>query len=205
PRATLKPRPRKISTISAVTSVTGWREPTQSRRGGMVGSTASRAAAREAPARAVRRSAKAASNSSLRALSDAPASRRCSTGREGSALRRAVRAPCLRPRTPISSASRAAASRPATAARRARRPARSRGSLTALLVRLRDLRQLRERVGVAHREVGEHLPVDLDPGGLQAGHHPRVRDLVHPRGGADAGDPQAAEVALLLAAVAVGV
>src|SRR6186997_268991 len=58
---------------------------------------------------------------------------------------------------------------------------------------------------LAHREVGEHLAIDVDLRGLQTGHEPRVAHLVLATGRVDADDPQAAELALLRAAVAVGV
>src|SRR2546421_6947996 len=50
---------------------------------------------------------------------------------------------------------------------------------------LRDLRQLLERRGIAHREVGEHFAVDLDSGAAQSVHEAAVRELVQPRGGVD--------------------
>src|ERR1700690_3267269 len=68
-----------------------------------------------------------------------------------------------------------------------------------------DLGKTSERVGVAHGDVGEHLAVELDAGQLEAVHQLRVAHAVDPCGGVDAGDPQAAEVALAVAPVAVGV
>src|SRR3954447_10473371 len=62
-----------------------------------------------------------------------------------------------------------------------------------------------ERLGVAHGNVGQHLAVQLDAGQLQAVHELRVAHAVELGGGVDAGDPQAAEVALAVAAVAVRV
>src|SRR5712664_1259084 len=58
---------------------------------------------------------------------------------------------------------------------------------------------------VEHRQVREHLAFDLDIGALQARHERAVghSELAHRR--VDAGDPQRAERALLLPAVAVGV
>src|SRR5712671_1731085 len=62
-----------------------------------------------------------------------------------------------------------------------------------------------ERRLVEDREIREHLAVDLDVGPLQARHEGAVGhpELAHRR--VDAGDPQRAELALLLPAVAVGV
>src|SRR5690349_23402419 len=62
-----------------------------------------------------------------------------------------------------------------------------------------------EGLGVAHGDVGQHLAVELDPGQLEAVDEGAVVHAVLARGGVDAGDPQAAEVALAVAAVAVGV
>ena len=68
-----------------------------------------------------------------------------------------------------------------------------------------DLGKTSEGVGVAHGDVGEHLAVELDAGQLEAVHELRVAHAVLARGGVDARDPQAAEVALAVAPVAVGV
>src|SRR5690606_33239813 len=59
-----------------------------------------------------------------------------------------------------------------------------------------------ERRGVAHREVGEVLAVDLDVGSLQTGHELRVRHVVLAAGGVDPNDPQAPELPLAGPAVA---
>src|SRR4029079_17935003 len=56
-----------------------------------------------------------------------------------------------------------------------------------------------------HRQVGQHLAIDLDLGFLQAGHEGAVAHAQLPDGGVDAGDPERADHALLVAAVAVGV
>src|ERR1700689_188240 len=68
-----------------------------------------------------------------------------------------------------------------------------------------DLGETSEGVCVAHGDVGEHLAVELDAGQLEAVHQLRVAHAVDPRGGVDAGDPQAPEIALAVAPVAVGV
>src|SRR3954454_18538633 len=62
-----------------------------------------------------------------------------------------------------------------------------------------------ERLGVAHGDVGQNLAVQLDAGQLEAVHELRVAHAVQLRGCADAGDPQATEVALAVAAVTVRV
>src|SRR5919112_4261867 len=60
-----------------------------------------------------------------------------------------------------------------------------------------------ERLGVAHGDVGQHLAVELDAGQLEAVDERAVAQAILARGGVDAHDPQAAEVALAVAAVAV--
>src|SRR5437762_705072 len=62
-----------------------------------------------------------------------------------------------------------------------------------------------ERGRVADREVGEHLPVELDAGLRAAVHELVVREPVAARGRVDPGDPEAPEVTLPDLAVAVGV
>src|SRR3954452_21200602 len=62
-----------------------------------------------------------------------------------------------------------------------------------------------ERLGVAHGDVSQHLAVQLDTGQLQPVHELRVAHAVELGGGVDAGDPQATEVALAVAAVTVRV
>src|SRR6185436_9548128 len=66
-------------------------------------------------------------------------------------------------------------------------------------------RDLRERGLVAHREVGEHLAVDLEVGPLESRHEHAIAhdELAHRR--IDARDPERAKLALLHAAVAVRV
>src|SRR4029077_12537242 len=58
---------------------------------------------------------------------------------------------------------------------------------------------------LAHGDVGEHLAVDFDLGRLQPRDEPRVRDVVLAARGVDADDPEAAELALPRAPVAVRV
>src|SRR5215212_5353568 len=51
-----------------------------------------------------------------------------------------------------------------------------------------------KRRAIADRHLGQHLPIDLDAGGLQAGHEPTVAQPVLARRRVDADDPQAVEV-----------
>src|SRR3954454_235813 len=60
-----------------------------------------------------------------------------------------------------------------------------------------------ERFGVAHGNVGQDLAVQLDTGQLQPVHELRVAHAVELGCGVDAGDPQAAEITLAVAAVTV--
>src|SRR5215217_2355817 len=67
------------------------------------------------------------------------------------------------------------------------------------------LRNRGERFRLPHREVGEHLAIDLDAGGVQSVDEHAVRHVVLPRRGVDTHDPEAAEIALLVLAVAIRV
>src|SRR4051794_33631063 len=89
----------------------------------------------------------------------------------------------------------------------------SRGALGVLLaVRLRSgsgrlpgaLGKASERLGIADGDVREDLAVHLDLGEAKAVHELAVGQPLATRRGIDAGDPEAAEVALLVAAGAVG-
>src|SRR5215211_5104838 len=62
-----------------------------------------------------------------------------------------------------------------------------------------------ERLGVADGDVGEHLAVELDAGLAQAVHELAVAHALAASGGVDTHDPEAAKVALAVAAVAVGI
>src|SRR5450631_3963522 len=64
---------------------------------------------------------------------------------------------------------------------------------------------LAERGLVEHREVGEDLAIHVDAGLLQARHELAVRDTRLAGARVDAGDPERAEFALPVAAVAIGV
>src|SRR5687767_6071425 len=63
------------------------------------------------------------------------------------------------------------------------------------------LGDLAERGGIANREVGEGLTVECDPGLREAVDQAAIGQAMQPGGGVDAHDPQAPEVALLVAAV----
>src|SRR5579885_810838 len=58
---------------------------------------------------------------------------------------------------------------------------------------------------LAHREVRQNLAVELHPGELEPVHELRIGQAVLARSGIDPLDPQAAKVALAVAAVAIGV
>ena len=65
--------------------------------------------------------------------------------------------------------------------------------------------QRTERVGVGHRQIGQHLAVDLDAGQVQPVDQAAVAQAVEASPGVDALDPQLAEVPLAGAAVPEGV
>src|SRR5581483_9782042 len=58
---------------------------------------------------------------------------------------------------------------------------------------------------VHHSHVGQDLAVEFDRGFLQAVHEHAVGHAVFTRGRVDTGDPQCAEHALLVAAIAIGI
>src|SRR4051794_26265169 len=62
-----------------------------------------------------------------------------------------------------------------------------------------------ERLGIANGDVRQDLAVELDLGQPQSVHQLAVGHALAARGGVDADDPKAPEVALLVAAIAVGV
>src|SRR5262245_28458195 len=69
----------------------------------------------------------------------------------------------------------------------------------------RQLDELVKRGGIVDGDVGERLPVQFDQCPLQPGDKLAVAQAPHATGGVDANDPQATEVALANAPVAVGV
>src|ERR1700680_551528 len=70
---------------------------------------------------------------------------------------------------------------------------------------LGDRDQLAEGLGVANRQVREHLAIDVDPGQLQSVHELVVRHPLAARGGVDPRDPQLAHVPLAGTPVAIGI
>src|SRR5271156_7055246 len=62
-----------------------------------------------------------------------------------------------------------------------------------------------ECLGLADRNIGQHLAVEVEPGQLDAVHELRVGQPVLPCAGIDALNPQRAKIALAVAAVAIGV
>src|SRR5207248_9526953 len=93
--------------------------------------------------------------------------------------------------------------------RRAERGARAkpglRGPALVREVRLDLAGDLVESRLVGNGEVREHLAVDVDVGALQARHERAVAHAELAHRGVDARDPQRAELALPLAAVAIGI
>src|SRR5438552_498672 len=70
---------------------------------------------------------------------------------------------------------------------------------------LRRLDDRGEGRGFGNGELGEHLAIDLDPRPGEAGNEPAVGQPVLARRRVDALDPQRAEFALAVLAVAIGV
>ena len=63
--------------------------------------------------------------------------------------------------------------------------------------------QLVEGLDVLVSHLSQDLAVKLDAGNLQAVHELRVRDVVQASGSVDAGDPERADLALLVAAITI--
>ena len=70
---------------------------------------------------------------------------------------------------------------------------------------LGDGNQFAEGFGVANRQIGEHLSIDVDAGQLEAMHELVVRHPLAAGCGVDPGDPKLAHVALAGPPVAIGV
>src|SRR6516165_1893716 len=62
-----------------------------------------------------------------------------------------------------------------------------------------------KRLGLADRDVGQHLAVEIEPGELYAVHELRISEAVLARAGIDPLDPQRTKVALAVTPVAVGI
>src|SRR5262249_55901934 len=65
------------------------------------------------------------------------------------------------------------------------------------------LGELRERRRIHHRQLRQHLAIQMDSGLLERGDEPRVRQPRRPAGGVDPDDPEAPRLALFLLAAAV--
>ncbi len=68
-----------------------------------------------------------------------------------------------------------------------------------------SLGQLAKRGHIFKRQMGQQLAVDFDAGAAQTIHQSAVRNTTNSGARIDANDPQRAELALFLAAIAVGV
>src|SRR5262245_20921225 len=77
--------------------------------------------------------------------------------------------------------------------------------LSGLRLRLRQLRERAERLGIRDRQLRQDLAVDLDARSLESRDQPAVREPVQAGRRVDAGDPEHAELALALLAVAIRV
>jgi len=72
-------------------------------------------------------------------------------------------------------------------------------------LRLGQIGQLREDPGIMDGNVGQHFAVNLHIGHFQAMYQLTVVEAIQPRRGIDAGNPQAAEIALAVTPIAKGV
>lgn len=70
---------------------------------------------------------------------------------------------------------------------------------------LGNLDQLGECIGIGDRHVGEDLAVESDPGLFEPVHELGVGQAADAGGRVDAGDPKAADFALLIATIAIDV
>src|ERR1017187_1146191 len=214
-----------------LTTVRGCRRPTRGARGGSVTSMARARCFWRRSKRTEDSSSeeKAASASRFSALIAAPKLAFCSFGTPLSCLRSAVIAPCCWPSHRTWSARTSAGRRPASdeafsravfnsskkALRFSSTEARSsatrrRGS--GVRGRGRGRRQpecglgggddVREPLRILHRDLREDLAVHVGAGLLQARHELAVAEIMQARGRVDADDPETAELALLLLAVA---
>ena len=68
---------------------------------------------------------------------------------------------------------------------------------------LGDGGKLVEALDILIGHLGEHLTVKLDAGNLETVHELRVGNVVHAGGSVDAGNPEAADLTLLVTAIAV--
>ena len=62
-----------------------------------------------------------------------------------------------------------------------------------------------ESLGIIHGQIGKHLTVDFDSGFMNSSHQFGVRHAFEARGGIDTLNPQCAEVAFIVFAVAISI
>src|SRR6516164_8256186 len=211
PAATSNPARRNNVSMRKRACVTGCNPPGSSPRPGSVTSMRPAARRRSMSARssAARRASIAACSCSFASLMRAPAAGRAAAGSAPSALSCSVIRPFFPSQCTRTSSSAARSPHAATAARascvRAVRSAKSgppsahpEGGLCLLCQRTKGRR-------VVHRDVSEHLAVDLHASLVQAVDDAAIGEAVDTRRRVDARDPERAELALVLPPVAIGV
>src|SRR5215472_2660926 len=211
PEATSKPARRNSVSMRNRACVTGCRPPDSSPRPGSVTSIRPAARRRSVSARssAARRASIAVCTCSFTWLMRAPAAGRPAAGSAPSAFSCSVSTPFLPSQCTRASSSAVRSAHAATAASascaRSVRSTKSGPPSAHAEGGLCLLRQRTEGRGVVHRDVGEHLAVDLDAGLVQSVDDAAVGKAVDTRRRVDARDPQRAELTLVLPPVAVGV
>src|SRR4029453_18444386 len=210
PISTEKPSEAKNSTISRVTWVIGCRWPEGGCAPGSVTSIPRSASGASGLLRS-RASRRAAPHSSIRRLASfaaAPARPR-SSGESSPIPRNSSESEPLRPRKRARTSVSAWPEAADATARSASRSSASRSLLPDIAalrgLGLRQCGQVAERLRVLHGELGEDLAVDFHAGDLEPVDQATVRDAVLARGRVDARDPELAELALALLAIAIGV
>src|SRR5581483_7834494 len=231
PSATTKPISPKMATISSMVWLIGWMRPSAVGRAGKVTSTRSLCRRRSSSAspKAPTRACKRASTALLSSLRAAPRALRCS----GGSLPRPFSNSVTRPLLPSHSTRTASSSLDDDALSMAALASLRRLSISLLMTGLanekggwlppgplvpviaRDLAGAEGGLGlcderlqasrIVHRQVGEDLAIDHDAGLLDAADELRIGQPLFARTGVDALDPQTAEVALLGAAIAIGI
>src|SRR5256884_1388486 len=212
PEATSKPARRNRVSMRSRALVTGCSPPGSSPRPGSVTSMRSATSFFPVSARliAARRATIAASRSARAFCPRATASGPAPATISPADFRSSVMRPFLPSQRTRASSSAARSPQAATSSSACRVmtvrsaksvPLRSADAEGALCL-LRDRAECRS---VVHRDVREHLAVDLDSGLAQAVDDAAVGEPVQARRGVDARDPQGAELTLVLPPVAVGV
>jgi hypothetical protein len=82
---------------------------------------------------------------------------------------------------------------------------RGAGPLLLTIRALGHLGDLDESVEIVDGKIGEHLAVDIDASFPQSGHQAAVAHPLGACGGVDPGNPESAELTLLLAPVPIGI